>query len=330
MDKETFIFSKMIFKRQLIIIASILFAITSCSTKDREEKLIIFHAGSLSVPFKEIIEAFNVEHPEISVEVEIAGSRTVARKISELNKSCDVVATADYTVIEDLLIPAHTEWFIPFATNEMVIAYNHKSKYANHINNTNWMDVLLSDRVSTGRSDPNTDPCGYRTVLVLKLAEKYYQKNGLEKNILEKNKQYIRPKETDLLALLESNSVDYIFIYKSVALQHDLQYISLPGEIHLGDFSKRNQYNKVSVEISGKTPGKKIKKIGAPMVYAVSIPKNVKNKDGALKFLQFLLNPEKGLKIMKLNGQDVLINPKTEYYKNIPKTLQKYVKKTDE
>ncbi|RLB35213.1 MAG: tungstate ABC transporter substrate-binding protein WtpA, partial [Deltaproteobacteria bacterium] len=65
-----------------------------------KEKLIIFHAGSLSIPFKQISEAFVGTHPNVRVVREAAGSRTCARKISDLGRPCDVMASADYTVIE--------------------------------------------------------------------------------------------------------------------------------------------------------------------------------------------------------------------------------------
>ena len=56
------------------------------------------------------------------------------------------------------------------------------------------------------------------------LAEELRQKHG---------GKYIRPKETDLLALLEAGEIDYLFIYRSVAGQHGLKMILLDDEINL-------------------------------------------------------------------------------------------------
>ena len=42
------------------------------------------------------------------------------------------------------------------------------------------MDILLSDDVIYSRSDPDADPCGYRSVLTMMLAEKYYKKPGAD------------------------------------------------------------------------------------------------------------------------------------------------------
>ena len=58
-----------------------------------------------------------------------------------------------------------------------------------------------------------------------------------------KDKEYIRPKEVDLVALIESNAIDYMFQYKSVAIQHGLKYIELPREINLSDPSLNDLYS---------------------------------------------------------------------------------------
>ena len=42
------------------------------------------------------------------------------------------------------------------------------------------MDVLMRKDVIYSRSDPDSDPCGYRTIFTFMLAEKYYKKPGLD------------------------------------------------------------------------------------------------------------------------------------------------------
>ena len=104
---------------------------------------------------------------------------------------------------------------------------------SDQINSDNWYEILLNKNVAFGRSDPNADPCGYRSVLTMKLAEKYYKKVGLAAEMLKKDHKYIRPKEVDLIALLEAGEMDYFFIYRSVAEQHKMKYVILPDEINL-------------------------------------------------------------------------------------------------
>lgn len=289
--------------------------------------LMIFHAGSLSVPLKEVSEAFQKEYPNVKILREAAGSRECARKVTDLGKTCDVLASADYAVIDSLMIPKFADWNIKFAGNEMIIAYTEKSRRSAEINATNWPAVLLRDDVSFGRSDPNADPCGYRTVLTAKLAEKHYQQPGFADKFAAKDKQFMRPKETDLLALLETGTIDYLFIYRSVAEQHGLKWLALPDEVNLKKPELADLYRSVSIELTGNTPGTTITQVGEPMVYGVTIPKNASNPKAAMAFVQFLLAKDKGLAILQRNGQPGVVPSPTSTYDKLPDTLKPFATK---
>ena len=288
--------------------------------------LIVFLAGSLAIPFKEIKNEFNIIYPNVNVILEAAGSRTCARKISDLKRPCDIMASADYTVINKLLIPEFADWNIKFAKNEMCIVYHKNSKLSNNINKDNWFEILLNNEVVFGRADPNADPCGYRAVLTSKLAEKYYKIPGLAKKILNKNKEFIRPKETDLLALLESDNIDYIFLYRSVGEQHNLNCLILPDKINLKSTKFTEYYKTAAVAITGKKPGEYISRKGSPMVYGITIPKNAPNKKAALTFLDFILSKENGMKIIENLGQASAVPSISKTFNFIPDILKKYAK----
>jgi len=135
-------------------------------------KLIIFHAGSLTVPFAKIEKDFEAKHSKVDVLREGGGSTKMARMISELHKPADIMASADVNVIDKALIPEHADWNIWFATNQLVLCYTDKSRFAKQITAENWYDILSRKGVIWGHSDPNLDPCGYRSLMVLQLAEK--------------------------------------------------------------------------------------------------------------------------------------------------------------
>ncbi|MBU8893039.1 MAG: tungstate ABC transporter substrate-binding protein WtpA [Bacteroidales bacterium] len=308
----------------IFLTALILF---SCNNKNSENnQLIIFHAGSLSVPFKQMKAEFEKENPGVKILLESAGSVASARKITDLNKDCDIMASADYTIIDEMLIPDYTSWNIKFASNEMAIVYHDASKYSDEINAENWHEILLRDDVLFGRSDPNSDPCGYRAILTSQLSEQFYNQDGLTNKIIQKNQEYIRPKEVDLLALLESNTIDYLFLYRSVAQQHELKYVILPDSVNLKNPELREFYKNAKVDITGKTPGTTITKIGQPMVYGITILDNAPNKELALKFTDFILSKQGGAKIMEENGQPSMIPSYSETYISIPETLKQYAK----
>ncbi len=286
-----------------------------------KESIVVYHAGSLAVPFAQIEKVFEVKYPQYDIRREASGSRAAARKISDIGKAADVMASADYKVIDNLLIPNHAKFNAQFATNEMALAYTSQSKYAGEINSENWTEIFLRDGVKVGHSNPNMDPCGYRSMLVTQLAEEYYKQPDFFKKLFgygdsytggEENtkKVIVRPKETDLLGLIEAGMYDYLYIYKSVAEQHGLKYITLPEEVSLKSAKLSSDYKKATFKINGKKPGTWITKKGGPMVYGITVAQNAKspvNKEGAILFVNFVLS-EEGQAIMTKNGQGV-INP---------------------
>lgn len=334
-------------RRAGVILAALLMAAVfaaGCINSDSGEKetLIIFHAGSLSVPFQQLEKEFqDYAKKNLGVEVafqdEASGSVKAVRKVTDLKKQADIVAVADYTLIPQLLIPNYTDFYVLFATNEIVIAFTDKSKYADEMksNPDRWYGILARPGVTFGFSDPNQDPCGYRSVMVMKLADIYYGKpifeTLVEKNTnirsngthiyapkeieLKSNKVVIRPKETDLTGLVESGSLDYFFIYKSVAEQHNLSYITLPDEINLKDFSKADYYRQVSITLG--STGKTIE--AKPIVYGVTVLKDAPHRNLAVEFLKFLLG-ERGKEVFKENHQDFL-NPPVAFG-NVPDEIK--------
>ena len=289
--------------------------------------LIIFHAGSLSVPMKEIAAEFNKIYPNVKILSESAGSVASARKITDIDRPCDIMASADYSVIDKMLIPKYADWNIKFASNEMAIVYTGKSRYADKINSQNWYETLMKPDVDYGRADPNSDPCGYRTVMMLQLAEKYYRKPGLAKNIMGKDEEFNRPKEVDLLALLESESIDYIFIYSSVAIQHNLKYLILPDQVNLKNPAFASHYATAKVGINGNKPGAKELMIGEPMIYGITILKDAPNRVVAEAFVAFMLSKNQGMKIMEKNGQPSVIPMPVQNFEKLPAALKPFATK---
>jgi len=180
-----------------VIVAIILVLPCGKSFGEISGKIVIFNAGSLTIPLAKMEKEFEARHPKVDVLREAAGSRKCARKITELKKPCDIMASADFSVIDQMLIPKYANWNIRFATNRLVLCYTDKSRYANEVNAQNWYEILGRKGVVWGHSDPNLDPCGYRALMVLQLAEKYYRIPGLyERLTANRPKENIRPKSS--------------------------------------------------------------------------------------------------------------------------------------
>jgi molybdate/tungstate transport system substrate-binding protein len=293
----------------------------SCCTGKKENNIIIFHAGSLSVPVRKLNEAFEKDNPGVRILSEAAGSLVCARKVTELGKPCDIFLSADYSVIDKMLIPRYASWNIRFATNEIVIAYRQVAPYSSIIREDNWSDILLRKDVIYGRADPDADPCGYRTVFAAKLAENYYGRPGLADSLLNKDRDYIRPKEADLVALIEAGVIDYMFQYRSVAIQHGLNFLEFPDEINLSSPGMTELYSTVSYMIPGDKPGNRTEIKGDYISYSGTVLNNAPQKALAIRYFKFLLSAE-GIRILNESGQEPLIPAVTDKHEALPPALQ--------
>ena len=287
-----------------ILIAIFLVISAYAATAAAMEKVIIFHAGSLTVPLAQIEKEFEAANPGIDILREAGGSTKMARMISELAKPADIMASADYKVIDKTLIPGHADWNIRFATNQLVLCYTDKSRYADQISADNWTEILQKKDVVWGHSDPNLDPCGYRSLMVLQLAEKFYNQPGLyDRLIANRPEKNVRPKSVELVSLLKTGNMDYAWEYLSVAIQHELKYLTLDDHINLGNYQFDDFYGQAQVKVTGKKPGEWITRNGQSVTYGITLIKGAPNAVGATRFLEYLLSADGGLKVLKDMGQ---------------------------
>lgn len=320
--------------------------------------LVVFAAGSLIIPFDHLEKAFEARYPDIDVKSEYHGSIQVIRHVSELHEDIDVVATADASLIPMLMYAVdnpetgkpYANWYISFATNKLAIAYTENSKYAEEINSNNWYEVLSRNDVRVGIADPRFDASGYRALMAFALANNYYQKpkifanmfNGRFANpvtIFTDDEQtsitvpeifdskpetglLVRGASIQLLALLESDDLDYAFEYESVIQQHGMKMVALPDAINLGDGTYNSAYKQVVVELDFRRfasvrPEFRGEQIG----YGITIPSSAIHPKEAEQFIAFLLSPE-GRAIMQKDYHPLFSQPIGDNYANIPAELQ--------
>ncbi len=298
-----------------------------------KRELVVYHAGSLSIPFQALEKEFKLLHPEVEIKRTAGGSRTLAKRVTELGDKVDILCSADYTVIETLVMPQFADWNVLFAKNSMVIMYSKNSKYSDEITPDNWYNILLKEDVDYGHSKPSEDPCGYRSVLLWQLAEEYYGLEGLNNKLVNACKEKnVRLKSVELISMLEAGALDYAFEYESVAIQHSkkkthLKYIKLPNQINLSSIEYKDFYSKAKVKLISKESNNFITKKGQPIVYSLTMLKSAQNKEIAIEFLKFLFNKHKGMKILKEAGQPTLDKITVFGEENLPKELVYSIRK---
>lgn len=315
---------------ELILVISIcsvlvLFFLLQDAGQEKEE-IRVFYAGSLIIPFEEIERQFEEMHPGVDLQMEGHGSIQVIRHVTEIRDSVDVVAVADSSLIPDMMYPDYADSYIEFATNEMVIAYTNDSIYGDEITERNWYEILKRPGVKFGFSNPMLDSCGYRTLMVVQLAEIYYEDPMIFEDLIGINfesgvvvdegggrytiivpeifepdtqKIIVRGGSVQLLSLLEYAEIDYAFLYKSVAKQHGLRYVDLPTKIDLGSSHEVDTYSKVVVKLGfQRFSSVDIDRKGKPILYGITVPSNSQNQEIASEFEKFLIS-EEGLNIME-------------------------------
>jgi molybdate/tungstate transport system substrate-binding protein len=321
-------------------------------------KLVVFEAGSLIVPFAQIEKEFEAANPDIDVEIQAHGSIQVIRHVTELGEDVDVVAVADYSLIPLLMYNTlmsdgkpYADWYVEPATNQLVLAYTDNSKYANELKADTWYQIITRPDVRIGLSDPRMDAVGYRTLMVLKLAESFYDDDSIMADaagqcftypifahvendisvitvpeLLEPSddRMFLRGASMQLIALLQSNDIDYTFEYKSVVSQQNLNYLELPPEMNLSNENFAENYQSVRVKIDFHR-FKSVAPVfeGLPISYGMTISNNSEHKTEAVKFIKFVLSSD-GQRIFNENHHPPLVPPRCDNVLALPEEL-KYI-----
>jgi molybdate/tungstate transport system substrate-binding protein len=264
--------------------------------------LLIDAAGTLQVPFNAIAnKIIRSEYPTLSYNYIFEGSRLAANEITELNKSFDIYASADYRIIPEDMMPAYASWYIIFASNSMTVMYTNHSRFADEITASNWYQVITRPGVIVGVSNKDTDPSGSQAIFMVQLAGlEYYQNSSYLYDQLYVSKAaqkelVIVPTETILDAQLETGAVDYVLTYSSEAISHKLQYLNLDSRVNLSNLTLADWYANASTKISGKETK------GAPILYDITIPSNSPDPALGTAFIKALFSTQ-GQEILRSSG----------------------------
>lgn len=341
---------------QLLITILLILPLNACAAKEKTTLRVLF-AGSLIVPAADIEKAFEEAHPDIDLLMEGHGSIQCVRIVTDLNEPADVIITADYSLLPDLMYTAtnptsgipYADWNVAFASNRLSLAYTADSAYADEINAENWPEILARPDVRVGLADPRFDSAGYRTLMALQLAELDFDDTLIFENItmgrfqspirtfLEDELWVIQVPEIletksnsdivmrggsiQLIALLENGEIDYAFEYDSVSQQHGFLTVPLADTVHLGYDQYADDYAAVEVRLDFQR-FERVNPVfrGEPIRYGLTIPSNAAHADESLAFVTFLLGAE-GQAILEQHNHPTIAQPILDQPNNIPPAL---------
>ncbi len=231
-------------RRELILISSI-GGLAGCIDQSEKrlqggksfdrESIYFLVAGSLLTSMERGLK----NEVQIPLRIEAHGSVSIAQMVKAGLKNPDIISVSDPILFEGVIKP---KWHVEFATNQMVIAYNKDTDAGKLIADSGlkkWYEPILEYDMKIGRTDPDLDPLGYRTLFLLDLSEQYYEEANLKEKILSKS--LVLP-EIELMSYFEIGGVDVAIVYKNMAVERGYDYVELPSEINLGSPEKVDEW----------------------------------------------------------------------------------------
>ncbi len=260
-----------------------------------EQALQVLYAGSLQGLVEEDLFPRFSQQTGYRCAGRAGGSREWARQLRLGQVQADLLLSADAAVNEaELLRPGEevAEWYLVFATNELVLAYGEASPafarmQAAAQGEEGWMR-LLQLGLRLGRPDPEADPKGYRTLFALQLAEARLGLPGLVEKVAgaPRNPEQLFA-ASDLLPLLQRGELDLMFCYRSQAEEAGVPFLELPGQISLGAPEWASQYATASYRCADGTLYR-----GAPIAYTATPLRGSRYPLAVAAFLIFLTGGE--------------------------------------
>ncbi len=168
---------------------------------------------------------------------EAKGSKALAHLIAAGLRTPDVFISADSALLDPLLrgkTPSITGYTI-FASARMVVAYSDGSAHRRMFERAargdiSVLDALAAPGVRVGRTDPQLDPKGARTLRVLALLGRHDRQPQKARAVASNSEVF---PEEDLAVRIESGELDAGFFYSTETPGRNLRTVELPADANL-------------------------------------------------------------------------------------------------
>lgn len=239
------------------------------------DNLNLFCAGVSRKLVTETAEKWNGLHPELPAIVTSGGSVDIIRRCIA-GEPCDFLVSADYYIIGTMMMPDYASGYRIWAGNRMVLT-------GNDITAENWEEKLLAEDATFRHGNPYGDPGGYRSVMILMLADEY--KPGLSDRLLNHPGRMGMERNA-----IPDNTVTpkYGFSYYTGAKLSGRKFALLPPVMDLSDPAYADTYAKVSFAIDDDNVV-----TATPIGHGLTIPIKAVHKEEARQFAKLFLEIDK-------------------------------------
>ncbi len=268
-----------------------------------EAVLRVAYAGSMGVVMDQALGPAFASANNAAYQGTGQGAYALARLLAAKQMQADVFVSVTPGPIRVLQQAGLVHTAVPIASTRMVIAYSPRSRFASSLADAaqgrgKWYEILQSQGLRFGRTDPLTDPQGQNIVFTMELAERYYHVPGLARAVLG---PIVNPAqifaEPSLLSRLEAGQIDASSGYHSAVASHRLPYVPLPGEINLGDPAYEAEwYSRTSIALPQPNGPDKVVR-PQPLVFYAAVLEDAPTPELGRRFVDFLTSAQ---------GQDLL------------------------
>jgi molybdate/tungstate transport system substrate-binding protein len=279
--------------------------LTSSSSTATPSPLITYSADAYATEAAALLAGFSQSTKVAVAPVKSGGTFADASQIESGAPDDIFISVSLAATGPQYLGSVSSDWAIGFASDQMVIAYNNATSASQAVREgraaessnatTDWntfFTSLTSGVVKLGISDPVADPAGLRGWLVLEAAGYLYSggnQSVYTSELLKTGSNVTGASAAALVAPLQSDQIQFLFIYKSAAVSDHLNFIALDGHINLGDSSLGTFYSKFSYTDSAGTT------TGSPIILCVTVPVSSTNPSDAILFVKYVVQNAAGL-----------------------------------
>lgn len=284
----------------VLVAAAASITLAGCRSARSGGAVEVLYAGSLTATMEQELGPAFQEETGREFRGEGRGSVAAAHELRAGVRRPDVYVTADTSTLP-LLGDRDPGWAIAFARGELAIGYDADGRAAAALDSAAvgrppWYEVVTRPGFRLGRTDPDLDPKGYRTLWMFHLAERYYGVPGLADRLLAAAPNDRVFPEENLAVRVQTGQLDAAIFYLAEARAHDLSVIRVPEEVGLGDSDAGVLYADLRyTDRQGRTFR------GAPILYAATIPANARSPAAGVAFIAFLTSP-RGRAILSERG----------------------------
>ena len=231
--------------------------------------LILYSADSFVIEATMLESAFTSSTGIMMAPPKSGGSLLLASEIAQGNPVSVFISLSHSAVTAANLKNESSGWAIAFASDQMTLAYSNATLQNSAANatvaacnsalaadtNSSWntcFTMLTSGSVKIGTGNPNADPSGYRGWIVLEAAGQAFANDSsfYENRLISNNGNVTAASAADLIAPLQTGQIQFLWIYKSSAVAHKLNYLQLPGRVNLGSSKYSSFYSKFSYQLA--------------------------------------------------------------------------------